>query len=156
MQEALGQERRRREQLQAQLSGLIATHNSLRSKVVELEQGNAVLQRENEELHSATLPSGPSYRSACATDLHDMSSCASETALHIAPLGLPPCTRKSVAMETCLIALCHPHLLKLIIVMATRKGPVVWRIAMTTVIPPSHVPLATSPWRTWNTLPGAR
>ena len=53
---------RRMEQLQTQLSDVNAASNSLRSKVVELEEGNAVLQRENEELHSATLPSGPAYR----------------------------------------------------------------------------------------------
>lgn len=74
LQAALGEEKQRREQLQTQLSELTAAHNSLRSKVAELEEGNVVLQRENEELHSAALPPGPSYRSGSIAVLQDICS----------------------------------------------------------------------------------
>ena len=57
-------ERERCEGLQAQLSGVTTAHEALRSKVVELEEANAALQRENEELHNTAVPAGPSYRSA--------------------------------------------------------------------------------------------
>ena len=62
-QEVLEQERERRNELQSQLSNLRATQEGLRSKVTNLEESNAMLLRENEELHSAAVPPGPSYRS---------------------------------------------------------------------------------------------
>ena len=64
MQEVLCQERERCEGLQVQLNRVATTHEALRSKVTELEEANAVLQRENEELHSTATPAGPPYRSA--------------------------------------------------------------------------------------------
>ena len=67
MQELLSRERERQEQLQEQLSSLMAEQATLRSKVTELEKNNVLLQRENEELHgaAATMPTvaGPPYRS---------------------------------------------------------------------------------------------
>ena len=69
----LGEDRQRREQLVEQLAELTAAQNSLRSKVAELEEGNAVLRRENEELHSAALSPGPSYRSVACPVLQDKS-----------------------------------------------------------------------------------
>ena len=68
VQEVLCQERERCEGLQTQLSRMASTHETLRSKVTELEEANAVLQRENEELHSTAMPTGPSYRSALLQD----------------------------------------------------------------------------------------
>jgi hypothetical protein len=71
----LGEDRQRREQLAEQLAELTAAQNSLRSKVAELEEGNAVLRRENEELHSAALSPGPSYstpyRPSATPSLHE-------------------------------------------------------------------------------------
>jgi hypothetical protein len=71
----LGEERQRREQLAEQLAELTAAHKSLRSKVAEVEEGNAVLRRENEELHSAALSPGPSYstpyRPSAIPSLHE-------------------------------------------------------------------------------------
>ena len=108
LQAVLGEEKERREQLQTQLSELTAAHNSLRSKVAELEEGNAVLQRENEELHSAALPPGPSYRSGFIAVLQDICS-TPPTAPHTVPLVHLPCMRKSVVMATSLTELCnHP------------------------------------------------
>jgi peptidoglycan hydrolase CwlO-like protein len=73
--EVVCQERERCEGLQAQLSGVATAHEALRSKVVELEEANAALQRENEELHNTAVPAGPSYstpfRSTEPPSLHD-------------------------------------------------------------------------------------
>lgn len=49
--------------LQEQLTSLMAEEHTLRSKVIELQKNNKLLQRENEELNSVTIPTGPSYRS---------------------------------------------------------------------------------------------
>lgn len=49
--------------LQEQLTCLMAEEHTLRSKVIELQKNNKLLQRENEELNSVTIPTGPSYRS---------------------------------------------------------------------------------------------
>lgn len=61
VQEALDQERERCAAIQAQLSNMASTEETMRSKVMELEESNLKLQSENIELHSIAVASGPSY-----------------------------------------------------------------------------------------------
>ena len=111
-QTALGEERAHREELAAKLAELTAAHNSLRSKVTELEEGNAVLQRENEELHNAALPpGGPSYRSVVPCPTGQSLTLTFTAALPTDPLPHPLSMKRSVVMATCLTELYNHHLL---------------------------------------------
>ena len=86
-QTALGGERRHREELAAQLAELTAAHNSLRSKVTELEEGNAVLQRENDR---AAQCSPPSWWSVLQVSGSLSYRTKSDTHFHSSTEDLPP------------------------------------------------------------------